>query len=328
VSWSPSENAAVLYRVANGVALACGDPVGDPEGHQAAIAAWLESARTRAWVPAVVGASRSAAAEYGRAGLKVLAYGDEAVIEVASFAVQGEATPGLYAIRRRVRGAGYTVVVRRHRGIPEPEMVRLAHLANAWRHGTADRGLAMALGRLGDPADGACVMVECRDVQDRTCALMSLVPWGRTGLTLDLMRRDRESAEELTQFMIIELLLRARGDAGHGHEDGTGAMAGTLTGVERVSLNLTTFHAAGAEGTTGGRPGTGPVFRLYRGILRVVSRRQHLAALHHANAAFRPHWEPRFMLYERRTELPRIAIADATAEGFVMAPRLRFSEPK
>ncbi|MBV9022207.1 MAG: DUF2156 domain-containing protein [Streptomycetaceae bacterium] len=311
VSWSPSGNAAVLYRVANGVALASGDPIGDPEGRQAAIAAWLETARTHAWVPAVASASRSAAMEYERVGFKVLAYGDEAVISVASFTLQGEAMRGLYGAHRRMRSAGYTVVVRRHRDISEPEMSRLAHLANAWRHGTADRGLTMVLGRLGDPADGACVMVECRDAQDRTCALMSLVPWGGTGLTLDLMRRDRESAEELTPYMITELLLRAREGAG------------SVAGIDRVSLNLTTFHAADTEGTADGRPGTGPVFRLYRGILRVVSRRQHLEALHRANAAFRPGWEQRFMLYERRTELPRIAIADATAEGFVLAPRLR-----
>ena len=53
----------------------------------------------------------------------------------------------------------------------------------------------MALGRLGDPADGRCVMVECRDAQGELRALLSFVPWGPHGLSLDLMRRDRDCRE-------------------------------------------------------------------------------------------------------------------------------------
>jgi len=49
----------------------------------------------------------------------------------------------------------------------------------------------MALGRLGDPADGDCVLVEAIDREGDRQALLSLSPWGRTGLSLDLMRRDR-----------------------------------------------------------------------------------------------------------------------------------------
>ncbi len=322
-SWAPQRTAAVRYRVVNGAAVAAGDPVGDPRAWPEAIGAWLHTARTHGWVPAVVGASEAAAAAYGRAGLKVLAFGDEAEADVAHFTLDEPGTRVLRDAHALVRDAGYSTVMRRHRDVPEAEMDRLAHLADAWRHGVgdADRGFAMTLGRLGDPADGDCVMVECRDPRDRTCALLSLVPWGADGLTLDLLRRDRESADDLLEFMITELLLAAGADpgsAGAGRDDVAGAGAGAVAGIRRISLNVTVLPVTGR--TRG--PGAGVVFRLYRGIVRLLSRRRQAESAHRVGTRLGLVHQARFLLYERATELPRIALADAMTTGFGAAPRL------
>ncbi|MFE7808281.1 phosphatidylglycerol lysyltransferase domain-containing protein [Streptomyces sp. NPDC057430] len=123
--FSPSGKAAVTYRVVNGVSLASGDPVGDPEAWPGAIDAWLAEARAHAWVPAVMGASEEAEVIYGRHGLSALEPGDEAVVEVADFTLEGRAMRGVRQAHNRVRRAGYSVRVRRHGDIPEPEMARL-----------------------------------------------------------------------------------------------------------------------------------------------------------------------------------------------------------
>jgi lysyl-tRNA synthetase class 2 len=204
----------------------------------------------------------------------------------------------------RVRKLGYRVVIRRHRDIPEAELAELVRLADAWRHGRTERGFSMALGRLGDPADGDCLMAECRDEHGRTAALLSFVPWGAHGLSLDLMRRDRESDNGLTEFLITELLLRAR--------------AGELP-VTRVSLNFAMFRSVFEYGA---KLGAGPVLRLWRGILRFLSRWWQLESLYRANAKYQPSWEPRFLLYETSSELPAVAVANAAAEGFITRPRL------
>ncbi|MCZ4098623.1 MULTISPECIES: phosphatidylglycerol lysyltransferase domain-containing protein [Streptomyces] len=321
VSWSPGGRAAVLYRVVNGVALASGDPIGDREEWPAAIDGWLADARQHAWIPGVTGTGGGAAAVYERAGLKSLDFGDEAVVDVAAFAGTylgtsttgahgpdgGEALRPLREAHGLIRDAGYTAVVRRHRDIPRDEMADLAHLADAWRRHASERGFSVALGRLGDPADGECVMVECRDPQGRTSALLSFVPWGRRGLCLDLMRRDRESGSALIDYLITELLLLARADAE------------PVRGVERVSLNFAVFRSVFEED---GKAGAGPLLRLWRKVLRLLSRRWHLEARYRSYAAYLPEWRPRHLLYERSAELPRIAAATAMAEGFLTAPRL------
>jgi lysyl-tRNA synthetase class 2 len=304
VCWSPSGKAAVLYRVVNGVALASGDPIGDPEAWPQAIDRWRELARANAWVPAVTGAGEQAGVAYRRTGLKALEFGDEAIVEVDDFTLEGRSMRTLRQAHNRVRKAGYRAVIRRHRDIPPDEMAELVHLADAWRHGRTERGFTMALGRLGDPADGDCLMAECRDENDRTCALLSFVPWGAHGLSLDLMRRDRESENGLVEFLVTELL--------------RGAAHGELP-VTRVSLNFAMFRYVFEAG---GKLGAGPVLRLFRTVLRFLSRWWQLESLYRANAKYQPAWEPRFVLYEKSSELPVIAIANGMAEGFLVRPRL------
>ena len=49
--------------------------------------------------------------------------------------------------------------MRRHRDISADEMAQVITHADAWRDTETERGFSMALGRLGDPADGDCMLV-------------------------------------------------------------------------------------------------------------------------------------------------------------------------
>jgi lysyl-tRNA synthetase, class II len=302
VCWSPSGKAAVAYRVVGGVSLASGDPLGDPEAWPGAIEPWLAEARAHGWIPAVMGASEEAGTVYARHGLDALELGDEAIVEVAEFTLEGRAMRTVRQAVNRVRRAGYAVRVRRHEDIPADEMADRLRRADDWRDGAGERGFSMALGRLGDPRDGRCVMVECHDARGELRALLSFVPWGPHGLSLDLMRRDRDCDNGLTEFMVVELLRRAR-----------------EIGITQVSLNFAVFRSVFERGA---RLGAGPVLRLWRSLLRFFSRWWQIESLYRANAKYRPIWEPRFLLFEKSADLPRIGIASARAEGFMAAPGL------
>ncbi|MFJ4324924.1 phosphatidylglycerol lysyltransferase domain-containing protein [Streptomyces tricolor] len=300
--WSPTGKAAVVYRVVGGVSLASGDPIGDPEAWPGAIVPWLAQARAHGWIPAVMGASEGAGTVYSRHGLDALELGDEAIVEVAEFTLEGRAMRTVRQAYNRVRRAGYQVRIRRHADIPPDETAFLVERADDWRDGATERGFSMALGRLGDPGDGRCVMLECTDAEGRLRALLSFVPWGPHGLSLDLMRRDRDSDNGLMEFMVIELLRRA----------------GEI-GITQVSLNFAMFRSVFERGA---RLGAGPVLRLWRSLLSFFSRWWQIESLYRANAKYRPIWEPRFLLFEKSADLPRIGLASARAEGFLEAPGL------
>ena len=103
--------------------------------------------------------------------------------------------------------------IRRHRDLDADEMAEVIARADAWRDTETERGFSMALGRLGDPADGDCLLVEA--VQGRrqatVVAMLSLVPWGTNGVSLDLMRRSPQSPNGTIELMVSELCMQSEG---------------------------------------------------------------------------------------------------------------------
>ncbi|MFE0920079.1 bifunctional lysylphosphatidylglycerol synthetase/lysine--tRNA ligase LysX [Streptomyces nigra] len=304
VVFSPSGKAAVTYRVEAGVCLASGDPVGDREAWPHAIAAWQDLARRYAWAPAVMGASEDGATAYARAGLGALQLGDEAVLRVQDFDLDGRDMRVTRQAVHRVRRTGAHCRVRRHSTLSAAEMAAITGKADAWRDTETERGFSMALDRLGDPADGDCLLVEALDEDGDLIALLSFVPWGRDGVSLDLMRRDRRRAPNgVMEFMVAELCATA-----------------PKLGIRRISLNFAVFRSVFEEGA---RIGAGPVLRMWRRLLLLLSRWWQLEALYRSNAKYRPQWYPRFLCYGEAASLARIGLASGIAEGFVSVPSLR-----
>lgn len=298
--FSPTGKAAITYRVIFGTSLASGDPVGDPEAWPQAIEAWLDEARQYAWTPGVLGASEEGALAYGRAGLDALQLGDEAIVITDEFDLDGRAMRGVRQAVRRVEKAGYKCRVRRHAELSTEELAEVSDRADSWRDSADERGFSMALGRLGDPADGTCVLVEALDEHGQLRAVLSLVPWGRNGLSLDLMRRDRDSDNGLVEFMVVGLITAAR-----------------QLGVERISLNFAMFREVFDEG---GRVGAGPFIRISRSVLLFFSKWWQLESLYRSNAKYHPEWVPRMICFRSSRDLPRISVAMGIAEGFVDVP--------
>ncbi len=304
VVFAPNGRAAITYRVEVGVCLASGDPIGDPRAWPAAIEAWLKLCQSYGWAPGVMGASATAAQAFREAGLNALELGDEAILHPDKFKLSG---PDMKPVRQavtRARRAGLTVRIRRHRELTADEMNQVIEWADDWRDTETERGFSMALGRLGDPADGDCLLVEAVAAadggQEETVAMLSLVPWGTNGASLDLMRRSPQSPNGTNELMVSELCLQA--------ED---------IGVTRISLNFAMFRSAFEEGA---QLGAGPVARLWRGLLVFFSRWWQLETLYRSNMKYQPEWVPRFACYEDARLIPRVGVASVIAEGFLVLP--------
>jgi lysyl-tRNA synthetase class 2 len=309
VVFAPNGRAAITYRVEVGVCLASGDPVGDPKAWQQAIQAWLELCQTYGWAPGVMGASSTGAEAFRQAGLNALQLGDEAILYPDTFRLSG---PDMRAVRQavtRARRAGATVRIRRHRDLDSEEMAQVTARADAWRDTETERGFSMALGRLGDPADGDCLLVEAVQSlagEDEVVAMLSLVPWGTNGASLDLMRRSPQSPNGSIELMVSELCMQSEG-----------------IGVTRISLNFAMFRSAFEHGA---QLGAGPVARLWRGLLVFFSRWWQLETLYRSNMKYQPEWVPRYACYEDARLIPRVGVASVIAEGFLVLPFSRRNE--
>jgi lysyl-tRNA synthetase, class II len=302
VIWSPSRKSCIGYRVANGVMLAGGDPIGDPEAWPGAISAFMDECARHAWVPAVMGCSELGAEIWCReGGLTALELGDEAVVEVADFTLQGRQMRNVRQMAARVCRQGYHAEVRRVADVPPEEVSRVIRRADSWRGNPTERGFSMALGRVGGPDDGDCVIATATE-DGVLRGLLHFVPWGSDGLSLDLMRRERTAQPGVNDFLIVETIRAAQ-----------------ELGVKRISLNFAVFRSALARGE---RIGAGPVLRAWRKILLFMSRWFQIESLYKFNAKFCPVWVPRFFVFPGTRDAVRVTIAALEAEAFLVWPKV------
>ncbi|MCL9797644.1 phosphatidylglycerol lysyltransferase domain-containing protein, partial [Frankia sp. AgKG'84/4] len=140
VLWSPTGKAAITYRVVGGVALACGDPIGDPEAWPGVIGPFLELAAAHAWVPAAVGCGPDGGRAWQRAGLRVLELGDEAVVCPGEFCLDSPPMHGVRQAVDQVERAGHTARIDRIGDLTDDDRATLAERASAWRARGAIRG--------------------------------------------------------------------------------------------------------------------------------------------------------------------------------------------
>ncbi|GGR07020.1 membrane protein [Kitasatospora griseola] len=315
VLFSPTGKAAISYRVVSGVMLASGDPVGDVEAWPGAIKVFMTTAREHAWAPAVMGCSEVGGEVWTReAHLDALELGDEAIVDTSTFSLSGRAMRNVRQMVKRIERNGYSCKVRRVGDLTLEEKRQIADAAARWRGTDTERGFSMALGRFGDVGDDECVVVTAHKAPeegesgDDLKAVLHFVPWGDDGISLELMRRDREADPGLNELLIVAALQEV------------GAM-----GIRRVSLNFAMFRSALARGE---RIGAGPVLRAWRGLLVFLSRWFQIESLYKFNAKFQPTWEPRFLVYQHTRDLPRIGFAAMQAEAFITLGMPRFGRKR
>ncbi|MBC2681793.1 bifunctional lysylphosphatidylglycerol synthetase/lysine--tRNA ligase LysX [Corynebacterium anserum] len=299
IVYAPNGRAAVTYRVEVGSAIASADPIGEPDSWDAAIDAFRTKAAEFGWTTGAMGASEEGARAYQRNGMRSMHLGDEAVIYTDTFDL---AHPELKDVRQAVAHAqrdGVWIRVRRHRQIPAEEMQKVQERADVWRDTSEERGFSMALSRLGDEADGECVLVEAlvgEGSDAHVVAQLSFVPWGSDGLSLDLMRRGPEAPNGTVEAMVAYLC------------------SGDALNIRRISLNFAVFRSVFASES---KVGVGPIRRLARKVLVFLSKWWQMEALYRSNVKYNPEWVPRYMCFDNSVALARTSVAAGIAEGFI-----------
>lgn len=302
VTFSRSGKAAVTYRVISGVCLASADPIGDVEAWPGAIQVWIEQARRQAWIPAVMGASETGAEAYRRCGFDALEIGDEAILTVNDFTLDGRAMRSVRQAVTRARRSGHTTTICPIRELEEDRRQALIDVAAQWRSASDERGFSMTSSRFCSSDDPDAVIAAALDADGRVVGLLQFVPWGTQGWSLDVMLRAPDLDSGVMEMIIADVVTAAR-----------------ELELSQISLNFAMFRASLARGE---RIGAGPFLRVWVAVLLFASRWWQIASLYRANAKLRPTWEPRFVCFGSASDLPSITFAALQAEGFLTLARL------
>jgi lysyl-tRNA synthetase class 2 len=301
-------DALITYGTVGSVALAAGDPLGPPAQWPAAIAAFLDQAAAQGRIAAVLGCGEAAATAWRTAGLFGVYLGDEAVLGLDRFSLEGRGVRIARQSWHRACRAGYSASACRARELEPAQAAALAELSRRWRGGAAERGFSMALGRLFDRRDPDTLVVAATDGQGRLRGFLHFVPWGADGASLDVMRRDRAAPSWLNDFLVVEA-----------------ARSLPRLGLRRLSLNFSFLRAVLAAGAASDAPLR---LRLARWLLQRLSGAFQIETLYRFNRKFAPDWQPRYLAVEAPEALPQVALAILRAEGLLSLPwRLRGQGP-
>jgi lysyl-tRNA synthetase, class II len=298
--FSEDRSAFVGYRIENGVLLMSGDPVGPEAAFEPLLAELRAFADVRGLKLGGVGASERLRPLYEQLGLRTLYLGDEAIIELSRFSLEGRPIRKVRQSVTRLRKAGYTSELIPVDELDAATLAQVEGVIERGRQGAPERGFSMAMDSVcGRHADETLVLLG-RDEGGAIRGVLHFVPcYGREAVSLSFMRRDPDTPNGLTEFLVATAaeLLREHG-------------------MKELSLNFATFAKWMHSPTRWHERVLGKLVTLGNPFFQIES-------LYRFNAKFFPRWEPRYLVYEGALGLPRAGLAAMWAEGQLPKPRLR-----
>lgn len=293
-------SSVVAYAVHHGVCLVSPDPIGPDWERDAVWVAFRRFVDRNGWSLAVLGASAEWLPTYEASGMHDMYVGDEGIIDLGRFSLDGGRMKGLRQAVNRVARNGYTMSF--HDPLEVGPALRDGVLAimDKSRRGDVERGFSMTLGRVFDEADQGLLLAVCHDPDGVPVAFCQYVPApGINGYSLDLMRRDQgERPNGILDFVIVETVRHLR-----------------QRGMQRLGLNFATMRAV-----ISGEVDDTVVARVERWALMRMSGSMQIESLWRFNAKFDPDWQPRYLVYDTPEHLVPVVFAVARAESFWELP--------
>lgn len=290
--FSPDRRAVIGYRVLFGVAVAGGDPAGDPRSYPAAVAAFAALAGRAGWRIAVLGARGDLLDLWRPYGMRSIGIGDEVLLDPGEFGLRGRGMRNVRQAVQRTRNAGVTTEIVREGDLPEDERARLRALATEAMGGAEERGFSMNLDDLLTGRHETPVIVIARAGDGTPVGFQRYLPsaCGRR-LSLDAMRRAAGSPNGLNERMIADVMEYARAHA-----------------VHEVSLNFAAFRELFDTAERGPLEQGG-----YR-LIHLLDPMIKVESLYLFNRKFRPRYVPRSVLFPSWLALAAVGAAMLTLE--------------
>jgi len=293
--FAADQSAFLAYRVVGGVAIVSGDPIGEASTRGPLIRAFIDFAHERGWRMAVLGVSECDLELYRSLGLRALYHGDEAVVDTSSFSLEGRPIRKVRQSVTRLEKAGYTARVLDRSEVEAGLRAELETIAAEWRGDEPERGFVMALDALFRDGDDTVFVVGFDESGHARGFLHYALCRAGSAISLSSMPRSAGVPNGFTEWLICESVEWARAN-----------------GVERVSLNFSPFAALLSPDAE-----LSVAQRAQAATLRRMKPWFQLDNLFLFNRKFFPSWQRRFVVYERRRDLPRVGVAALAVEAYL-----------
>ncbi|MCM3904453.1 MAG: phosphatidylglycerol lysyltransferase domain-containing protein [Pyrinomonadaceae bacterium] len=280
------DSCLIAYRVGNNYAVALSDPIGSEAKVEETVRGFMEFCYGNDWGVAFHQVLPDFLPIYERVGLRHLKIGDEAIVHLASFDLEGTARRNLRKTVRRFETNGYTM--REYLPpIPDEILLQARSVSDDWLHLPGRRERQFSLGRFDEDYLRTTPIYLVIDASGKTVAFVNAVKSYRQGeATVDLMRHRGDAPNGTMDYLFTKLFLDCKARR-----------------FQQFSLGMAPFdgfrkseHPAAEE-------------RAIDYLMRHLNFVFSYSGLHHFKAKFADAWEPRYLIYQNVLALPQVALA-------------------
>lgn len=281
-----SDHFLISYALENRVALALGDPIAPPDAISASISSFKLFCASNDWLPAFYQVLPDHLDLYKAAGFDVLLLGQEAIVDLSKFTLDGSENKTLRNSYNKMLRNGY-----RYDVVQPPYSLRMLReldlISNEWLASRAATEMRFSLGWFGEAYLNTCPILLVRDREGFIEAFANIVPeFQNNEVAVDLMRHRAQVDSGLMDFLFVSLFTWAKEQ-------------------NYASFNLGLSALSGV-----GEQADGPVLeRALHYIYQNVNRFYNFRGLHAFKEKFHPDWSPRYLAYLGASNLPAVGIS-------------------
>lgn len=283
--FSPSGRCAIAYRVAGHIAIALGDPVGPGTEIETTVRQFLQMCGENGCRAAFYQTLPDFLPVYHRLRLKKLKIGDDAMVDLREFSLEGKSKRD---VRSKLRHFGDTGihVVEHQPPAPDSLIAQLKVVSDQWLGIPGRRERSFAVGRFDSDYLRSNPILTVVDAEGSVLAFINLISVNRTEITGDLMRRRTDVPNGVMDYLFVKLFEYAK-----------------KKGYSRVSLGMApmTGFQEHEEATL--------EERIVHGVFQKLNFIFSFRGLRRYKAKFATLWEPRYLIFRSSMDLPRIALA-------------------
>lgn len=284
--FSPSHECFIAYKVGGNTALALGDPVGPDREIESTAREFRDFCRDNGWGLGFHQVLPDFLPLYRRLRLKKLKIGDDAIVDVKNFSLDGKSKK---EFRYKIRQLEAMGIQTRHYASPVPEglLAELREVSDEWLRIPGRRERTFTLGFFQKDYLRSTPVVVALDQGGRVLAFVNLITAPRVSeITIDLMRRRTDAPNGIMDYLFVKLFLYAK-----------------ELGYERFNLGMAPMAGFNErEEATAEERAIHSFFQQLNFLFSFRGLRQY-------KSKFATSWEPRYLVYQHALELPRLALA-------------------
>lgn len=284
--FSENQQCYIAFRVGGGYAVVLGDPVGPEAEIEPAIRGFVEYCTNNDWRVAFHQALPDFLPIYQKLGFRKLKIGDDAIVDLLSFTLDGKEAKKLRHEINQLEKQGIKFI-RYDSPVSAEIMSQLKQVSDGWLQIPGRRERAFTLGLFEHDYVRSTSVYAAVDAKGKILAFMNSIPSFCKGeATIDLMRHLPDAPPGIMDYLFIKLFFAKKEE-----------------GYARFSLGMAPM--AGFREHEEASPEERAVHYFMQQLNFLFSYR----GLLHYKAKFATIWEPRYTIYQNVLNLPRVARA-------------------